>query len=122
MTQYSIRKTVDDDFLLICGKVPQDFTIKKWTVLCDGEVACVATLIKVEELCILNSDFNSNMTHSAISVFRISCYIVEEALKYAKDIIAYGDVKPSKYLQKLGFNFLRVHEDVPVGIYVYGRV
>jgi hypothetical protein len=114
MTQYNIRETVDDDFLLICGKVPQADSIKAWTVLCDNEIACIGSLAKTNGLCILNSDFNKNISHSAISIFRISCYIVEEALKYEKDIIAYGDVNSSKYLLKLGFKYINAQGNLGV--------
>jgi hypothetical protein len=117
MTQYSIRDTVDDDFLLICGKVPQADSIKAWTVICDGDIACIGSLAKTNGLCILNSDFNQNMTHSALSIFRISCYIVEEALKYEKDIYAYGKITPDKYLLKLGFRFIGTIDELGLGVY-----
>jgi hypothetical protein len=114
MTRYEIRDTTDNDFLAICGKVPKADSIRAWTVLCDGELACIGSLAKTNGLCILNSDFNPAIKHTAITVFRISCYIVEEALKYEKDIIAYGDVKPSKYLLKLGFRYINAQENLGV--------
>lgn len=114
MTQYSIRDTVDSDFISVCGKVPDASIIKAWTVLRDDEIACIGSLIDVNGLHILNSDFNNNIKHSALSIFRISCYIVEEALKYSQDIIAYGDSKPSKYLLKLGFTYVSVQDNLGV--------
>ncbi len=106
MTQYNIRETVNGDFLAVCGKIPQADIIRAWTVLRDSEVACIGSLISVNGVTILNSDFNKNISHSSLSIFRISCYIVEEALKCGKNIIAYGDVNPSKYLLKLGFMYV----------------
>jgi hypothetical protein len=118
MTQYSIRETVNDDFLLLCGKLPiADEPIKAWTVIYDGDIACIGSLAKKEGKWILNSDFNPLIKHSAITVFRISCYIMQKALEYEKDIYAYGKITPDKYLLKLGFRFIGTIDELGLGVY-----
>ncbi len=111
MTLYRVKDLTFNDFFYFYGRFCDDCVIDGWTVWLNDDIVCIATLIYDNGVYILSSDFNSNIKHSAITTYRISCFIVEKALKYSKNIIAYGDINPSKYLLKLGFQYIGTQGD-----------